>query len=94
MAEFVGPFLLDLASDVTRNGLGLQLLDAEENFVAEIFRSDADHTVRLTTWGNEVPLAAIELLVRSARDALDPFVDGTPLAASNDMRTDDARKTP
>jgi hypothetical protein len=77
-------FRTQIASDVIRDGLGVELLDAAGEVIAEVFRSDANHTVRLSTFGNDVPLAAIEQLITRARVALDPFEDGTPLTAAAD----------
>jgi hypothetical protein len=36
---------MQLASDIIRDGLGLELLDRAGNVVGEVFRCDADHTV-------------------------------------------------
>lgn len=72
------PWKLLLASDVIRDGLGLELLDASRNVVAEVFRCDADHTVT-TRLFSDVPANVIAELVERARRELDPFEDGTPL---------------
>jgi hypothetical protein len=77
-------FRTQIASDGMRDGLGVELLDAAGAVIADVFRSDANHTVRLSTFGNDVPLAAIEQLITRARVALDPFEDGTPLSAAVD----------
>lgn len=77
-------FKTQIASDVIRGGVGVELLDPANDVIAEVFRSDANHTVTLSTFGNDVPLAAIEQLTLRARVALDPFEDGTPLNASAD----------
>jgi hypothetical protein len=68
-----------VASDVHRDGLGVELLDAKGDVVAEVFRSDADHTVIVTTFSNDVPLPVIEWFIDDARERLDSFEDGTPL---------------
>jgi len=79
-------FATQIASDVIRNGLGVELLDSTGEIIAEVFRSDANHTVNLSTFGNDVPLHAMEELIKHARVALDPFEDGTPLTAAADER--------
>ena len=39
-----------VASDVVRDGLGLELLDPTGNVVAEVFRADADKTLHINTF--------------------------------------------
>ena len=73
-----GPFQMQVASDVARDGLGVELL-ADHKVVAEIFRCDADHTLIVTTFGNDLPLIALEELVSFARERLGAFEDGIPL---------------
>ena len=72
-------FTTQIASDVVRNGLGVELKDSAGTIVAEVFRCDADHTVIVTTFDNDVPIQAIEQLLERARSVLDPFEDGAPL---------------
>jgi hypothetical protein len=69
---------MQTASDIQRDGLGVELLAGEE-VVAEVFRSDADHTLILTTFGHDLPLTAVEELISFARARLSAFEDGTPL---------------
>ena len=73
-----GPFATQVASDVIRDGLGVELL-ANGEVVAEVFRCDADRSLVLNTFGNDVPLVEIERLILRARNRLDAFEDGTPL---------------
>jgi hypothetical protein len=47
--------------------------------VAEIFRSDRDQTVVFNTFSFDVPLEAIEQLIASAKERLEPFEDGVSL---------------
>ena len=70
-----------LASDVDRDGMGLELLDRSGNVVAEIFRSDRDKTVVLTTFNNEVRVEIFDLYYREALTRLDPFEDGASFAS-------------
>jgi hypothetical protein len=76
--KVVGPFRMQTASDINRDGLGVELL-ADEKVVAEVFRCDTDRTLIMTTFGNDIPLVALEGLISYARQRLDEFEDGTPL---------------
>lgn len=69
-----------VASDINRDGLGVELLDANLDVVAEVFRSDRDHTILVNTFSYGIPLAAIELLISRAKERLDPFEDGALLS--------------
>jgi hypothetical protein len=76
------PWSTQVASDVIRDGLGVELLDGQGQVVAEVFRCDADHTVGVSLFVEQVPLHAVEMLLLRAKERLDPFGDGTPLAYS------------
>jgi hypothetical protein len=67
-----------VASDVVRDGLGVELLSESGDVVAEVFRSDRDRTVMLSTFSYDIPLEAIDTLLARARQRLDPFEDGVP----------------
>jgi hypothetical protein len=73
------PLKTQFASDVIRDGLGLELLDDSGNVVAEVFRCDANHTVTIRVFTANVPADVIEELIARARSGLGPFEDGTPL---------------
>jgi hypothetical protein len=73
-----GPFTTQIASDIVRDGLGVELLSAG-NVVAEVFRSDKDNSLVIATFGNDIPLVEVERLVLRARRDLGPFEDGTAL---------------
>lgn len=75
---------MQVASDVSRDGLGVELLDDGGNVLAEVFRSDRDRTVIVSTFGNDIPLGAVQDLIAYAVERLDPFEDGTPLGGAND----------
>ena len=70
---------MQVASDVVRDGLGVELLAGDSEVVAEVFRCDADHSLILATFRGDVPLSALEDLIAYAREKLEPFEDGTPL---------------
>lgn len=63
-----GPFQTQVVSDVDRDGLGVELVPVVGVAVAEIFRCDADHTLSVTTFGEAIPLIALEMLM-TAREA-------------------------
>lgn len=78
MKTIRGPFRKQVASDVVRDGLGMELLSGDQ-IVAEVFRCDGDHSLIISTFDNNVPLIAIEELIAKARERLAEFEDGTPL---------------
>ncbi len=72
---------IQIASDVIRDGLGAELIDRRGNVVAELFRCDANNTVFLNTFNNEIPLEAVEWFLAASRKRLPPFEDGTQFLA-------------
>ena len=70
---------MQLASDVIRDGRGLELLDGTDRIVAEVFRCDADHSVTVGVFDRAVPADVIEEFIQHARGRLGEFEDGTPL---------------
>ena len=73
---------MQLASDVIRDGLGLELLGDPYRVAAEVFRCDADHTVTVRVFEDGVPDDVLEELVQCARERMQRFEDGTPLPAT------------
>lgn len=73
---------MQVAADVIRDGLCVELLSESGDFVAEVFRSDRDRSVVVNTFSYDVPLEAIDALVAYAKSGLDPFADGSPLNAA------------
>ena len=69
-----------VASDVIRDGLGIELLDESEVVVAEVFRADREQTVLVNTFSYHIPLEALEMLVLRAREVLEPFENGMALS--------------
>jgi hypothetical protein len=60
-------------SDVDRDGMYLELTrDGQQGEVAEVFYADETGEFSLTTFGNAVPLAAIEWLIDRSRALLPP----------------------
>jgi hypothetical protein len=68
-----------VASDIIRDGLGVELTDAEGTVLAEVFRCDADHSLKVALFHDDLPFLQIEKLVQMAREELVSFEDGTPL---------------
>jgi hypothetical protein len=76
---------MQLASDVVRDGLGLELLGEPYRVAAEVFRCDADHTVTIRVFEDGIPEDVLEELVQRARVRLDPFEDGALLPGTFGM---------
>ena len=73
-----------IASDLERDGMGLELLDEAGDVVAEVFSSDRDRVVTLSTYGNDIELSDVERLIRTARARLGAFEDGAPWPSAED----------
>ena len=73
---------IQTASDVIRDGLGCELATEGGDVVAEVFRCDANLSITVTTFANEIPLDAMERLIDFARKRLEPFESGEPLDAA------------
>ena len=76
------PFRTQVTSDIVRDGMGVELVSSDDYVVAEIFRCDADHTVCATTFVQDLPLQALEMLIHRAKRELEPFEDGRPLSSA------------
>ncbi|WP_197338910.1 hypothetical protein [Ralstonia solanacearum] len=74
-------FQLQVASDVQRDGLGLEFLNDSGEVVAEVFRSDANNSLEVTLFDDGLPFVEVERLFRIARTELGVFEDGTALPA-------------
>ncbi len=66
------------ASDVIRDGLGVELIGPGYEVLAEVFRCDSDHTLTVSIF-ERLPFSAVEWLIGIARDEVGAFEDGTPL---------------
>jgi len=67
-----------VASDVNRDGLGVELLDSDGRVIAEVFRFDGAHSVTVTAF-EPLPLTVVEWLIEVARERLGAFEDGVAL---------------
>jgi len=72
-------YRFQIASDIRRDGLGVELTDAGGNVLAEVFRCEADKSFTVSLFSEELLFGQIEALVRMAREELVSFEDGTPL---------------
>jgi len=72
-------YRFQIASDVIRDELGVELTDASGDVLAEVFRCDADNSLKVSLFNNEVPFPLVEKLVLMARAELGTFEDGSPL---------------
>jgi hypothetical protein len=72
-------YRFQIASDVIRDGLGLELVDPIGKVLAEVFRCDADHSLKVSLFTDELPFPLMEKLVLMARSELGVFEDGSPL---------------
>ncbi|GGC94019.1 hypothetical protein [Undibacterium terreum] len=72
-------YRFQVASDVIRDGLGVELTDSNGDVLAEVFRCDADNSLKISMFAENLPFAMVEKLVLIARDELVAFEDGTPL---------------
>jgi hypothetical protein len=75
------------ASDIIRDGLGVELVDESNQTIAEVFRSDSTQTVVVNTFGNDIPLDAMEELLSYARKYIEPFEGGQPLSSAVNFGT-------
>ena len=72
-------YRFQVASDVVRDGLGVELIDETNDTVAEIFRNDSTHELVFSAYVADIPFVEIEKLVSMARRELQEFEDGSPL---------------
>ncbi|WP_230410241.1 hypothetical protein [Undibacterium rugosum] len=70
---------MQFASDVIRDGMGLELIDESNTVVAEVFRNDSTHELVFSAFTENIPFIEIEKLVSVARHDLQTFEDGTVL---------------
>jgi hypothetical protein len=81
---------LQRASDVVRNGLGIELIDVNSlEIVAEVFRCDEDNTLVFSCFRDEaLPFSIVRQLLDLAMERLEPFEDGSSLCdAANSQAT-------
>ena len=68
-----------IVSDVVRDGLGVEFLDAANKVIAEVFRCDRDKTTVFELFDQSVPEAVMATLIELARRELRAYEDGTPI---------------
>lgn len=57
---------IQFASDVIRDGMGVELVEPGYNVLAELFRSDVTGNFHLNTFGNEIPVGDIRRMFDEA----------------------------
>jgi hypothetical protein len=68
---------VQVASDVIRDGLGLELISPTGDIAGEIFRCDADHSVSMTMWSADIPGETLAWFRSAApRELGDTYEDG------------------
>ncbi|WP_081538637.1 hypothetical protein [Burkholderia stagnalis] len=72
-------YRFQVASDIRRDGLGIELMGADGNVLAEVFRCDADNSLTVSLFSDALPFPQVEELILMAREQLVSFEDGTPL---------------
>ena len=72
-------YRIQIASDVIRDGLGLELINTTNQVCAEAFRCDADNTLKISLFAEDLPFVQVENLVLIARKEFPRYEDGTPL---------------
>jgi hypothetical protein len=78
-------FRYQVASDIRRDGLGVELV-GNNQVLAEIFRCDADNSLTLSVFVQDIPFIYVEKLVGMARSELTEFEDGSPLPEQFEIR--------
>lgn len=68
-----------IASDIIRDGLAVELISPGGDVVAEVFRFDAIHTVRVRCWSDVVTQDVLDWLLSYSLVQLQTFEDGTAL---------------
>lgn len=76
-------YKIQIASDIIRNGLGAELLDANNNVLAELFRCDNDNTIIVNTFKNDIPMDTMRYLIKNGAERLGDFENGTPISQSD-----------
>ena len=96
MSDLQDGWKTQLASDIDRGGMGLELLNPAGDVVAETFRFDTTKRVIVTTFNNDIPLEVFERYYGQAWERLDPLEDGSSFrsAGISKGRTDVAPNTP
>jgi hypothetical protein len=52
-----------IASDVIRDGLGLELINATNQVCAKVFRCDADKILKISLFAEDLPFVQVDNLV-------------------------------
>ena len=72
-------YMYQIASNIDRDGLGIELIDEQCNVLAEVFRCDKDHTLTFKALASDLPFVQVEKLISMARGELVAFEGGASL---------------
>ena len=61
-------YTTQLASDIQRDGMAVELISEDGHVVGEIFRSDKSGEILFSLYKSDVPLLAIEILLARAKN--------------------------
>lgn len=76
MVEIAGQsYQIVVGSDVTRDGMYLEVQDTTDALVAEVFYSDRDGTMTFTGYRPDVPLAVVEWMIAESKARLTPVAE-------------------
>ena len=62
------------ASDLSRDGCGIELWDGDEQ-IGEVFRWDGQRKMTITLWRENLDLALVEMLITRANEELPPYFE-------------------
>ncbi|QEW21537.1 hypothetical protein LA6_003749 [Marinibacterium anthonyi] len=69
-----------ICSNVIRDSLSVELIDADGDILAEISHLDGLNQLKINTFDNDIDLAVLEEFILNARENLECFEDGSPLS--------------
>ena len=80
-------YRIQIASDVMRDGLGLELINATNQVCAEVFRCDSDNTLTISLFAEDLPFVQVENSVLIARKELVRYEYCTPLPSAMPLQS-------
>ena len=76
LLELSNGYSIQIASDINRDGLGLELIDINGDVLAEVFRSDRENSLTFSAFVESIPYVWVEALIFKARMELGCFENG------------------
>ncbi|MEP3056418.1 hypothetical protein [Ascidiaceihabitans sp.] len=68
-----------IAGDIHRNTMSLEVWDEDQKHIADVIRYDDTNHLKINTYGNEIDLGVLKTVMELALEHLGAFEDGTPL---------------